>query len=193
MIAYIALFSALLSRLTALACGSTRVTSLIARFLCCCCCCLNIHRSGVLTALVWLVPHEIAAVSAQVLCTPYNHAPYHFMQSHIRKVYACLVVTCHLHFWQNDRDLLRATVVTPGWNGYRNKSQHRKSTLEKKNSPAAPAGIPTRDLSITELSPPPTWSTYTVPFYLRCLPVSLLHDCMIKNSYMSHEYNKHGD
>ena len=36
------------------------------------------------------------------------------MQSRIRKVYACLVVTCHLHFWQNDRDLLRATVVTQG-------------------------------------------------------------------------------
>ena len=35
-----------------------------------------------------------------------------------------LAVTCHLHFWQNDRDLLRATVVTRGWNGYRNKSQH---------------------------------------------------------------------
>ena len=26
---------------------------------------------------------------------------------------------------------LRATVVTQGWNGYRNKSQHRKTTLEK--------------------------------------------------------------
>ena len=51
---------------------------------------LNIHRSGVLTALAWLVPHETAAVSAQVLCTPYNHAPIYFMQSHIRKVYACL-------------------------------------------------------------------------------------------------------
>ena len=94
----------------------------------------NIHRSGVLTALAWLVAHETAAVSAQVLCTPYNHAPCHFMQSHIRKVYACLAVTCHLHFWQNDRDLLRATAVTRGRNGYRNKSQHRKSTLEKKFS-----------------------------------------------------------
>ena len=91
MIAYIALFSALLSRLTALACGSTWVTSFIARF-------LNSHWSGVLTALAWLVPHETAAVSAKVLCTPYNHAPCHFMQSHIRKVYACLAVTCHLHF-----------------------------------------------------------------------------------------------
>ena len=110
---------------------------------------LNIHRSGVLTALAWLVPHETAAVSAQVLCKPRNHAPCHFMQSHIRKVYACLAVTCHLHFWQNDRDLLRATAVTRGWNGYRNKSQHRKSTPEKKISPAAPAGIRTRDLSVT--------------------------------------------
>jgi len=125
MIAYIALFSALLSRLTALACGFTWVARFIARF-------LNIHRSGVLTALAWLVPHETAAVSAQVLCTPYNHAPCHFMHSHIRKVYACLAVTCHLHFRQNDRDLLRATAVTRGWNGYRNKSQHRKLTLEKK-------------------------------------------------------------
>ena len=126
MIAYIVLFSTLLSRLTALACGSTLVTSFIARQF------LNIHRSGVLTVLAWLVPHETAAVLAQVLCTPYNHAPCHFMQSHIHKVYVCLAVTCHLHFWQNDWDLLHATVVTQGWNGYWNKSQHRKSTLEKK-------------------------------------------------------------
>ena len=96
---------------------------------------LNIHRSGVLTALAWLVPQESAARESQsrrVLCTPYNHAPCHFMQSHIRKVDACLAVTCHLRFWQNDRGLLHATAVTRGWNGYRNKSQHRKLTLEKK-------------------------------------------------------------
>ena len=55
----------------------------------------------------------------------------HFIQSHIGRVYVCLAVTCHLLFWQNDRDLLRATAVTRGWNGYRNKSQHRKLTLEK--------------------------------------------------------------
>ena len=84
---------------------------------------------------------ETAAVLAHVLCTPYNHAPCHFMQSHIRKVYACLAVTCHLHFWQNDRDLLRATAVTRGWNGYRNKSQHRKSTLEKKIVPPFQQGF----------------------------------------------------
>ena len=83
-------------------------------------CFFNIHRSGVLTALAWLVLHETGAISAQVLCTPYNHAPCHFMQSHIRKVYVSLAVTCHLHFWQNDRDLLRATAVMRGWNGYWN-------------------------------------------------------------------------
>ena len=59
----------------------------------------------------------------------------HFIQSHIGRVYVCLAVTCHLHFWQNVRDLLRATAVTRGWNGYRNKSQRRKLTLEKKILP----------------------------------------------------------
>ena len=29
-----------------------------------------------------------------------------------------LGVTCHLHFWQNDQGILRATVVTWGWNGH---------------------------------------------------------------------------
>ena len=73
-----------------------------------------IHQNGVLTVLVWLVPHETAAVSALVLCTPYNHAPCHFMQSHIRKVHAYLAVTCHLHFWHHDQGLLRAAVITLG-------------------------------------------------------------------------------
>ena len=73
--------------------------------------------------------------SRRVLCTPYNHVT--SCKSHMRKVYACLSVTCHLHFWQDDRDrdLLRATAVTRGWNGYRNRSQYRKLTLEKKIPP----------------------------------------------------------
>ena len=69
--------------------------------------------------------------SRRVLCTPYSHAPCHFMQSHIRKVHACLAVTCYLHFWQNGQDLLRATAVIRARNGYRTKSQSRKLTLEK--------------------------------------------------------------
>ena len=77
-----------------------------------------------------------------------TNAEARFNKSHIRNVYACLAVTCHLHFWQNDRDFLRATVVTRGWNGYRNKSA-QKVDLGEENSPAVPAGIRTRDLSIT--------------------------------------------
>ena len=70
--------------------------------------------------------------SRHVLCTPYNHAPCHFMQSRIWKVHACLAVTCHLHFWQNDRDLLGATAVTRGWNRYRNKSWLMPSCLRRR-------------------------------------------------------------
>ena len=112
------------------------------------------------------MPHKTAAVSAQVVCTPYNHAPCYFMQSHIRKVYACLAVTCHLHFWQNDRGLLRATAVIRGWNGYRNKSQHRKLTLERKFSRRSCRDSNPRPFDhesgalTTELSPPPDkWPT----------------------------------
>ena len=84
------------------------------------------------------------------------------MQSHIRKVYACLAVTCHLHFWQNDQGLLRATAVTRGWNGYRNKSQHRKLTRRRKFSRRSCRDSNPRPFDhesgalTTELSPPPT-------------------------------------
>ena len=55
---------------------------------------------------------------------------------------------------ENDQDLSRATAVTRGWNGYRNKSAQKADPGEE-NSIAAPAGIRTRDLSITSpaLSP----------------------------------------
>ena len=67
------------------------------------------------------MPSGTAAILAHVVCAPYNSAPCHFMQSHIRKVRVCLAVTCHLPFWQNDWDLLlflHATAVTRGWNVY---------------------------------------------------------------------------
>ena len=53
-------------------------------------------------------------------------------RSHIRRVHVCLALACHLHFWGNDLNLLRATAVTRWWNRYRNKSQHRHLALEKK-------------------------------------------------------------
>ena len=119
MIAYIPRFSALMSRLTALPCGSTRATSFLlsALFL-------------ISTEVVYLQRwHGWSYMKLQLSRRRF------FIQSHIHKVYACLSVTCHLHFRQNDRDLLRAAAVTRGWNGYRNKSQHRKSTLEEKILP----------------------------------------------------------
>ena len=59
------------------------------------------------------------------------------------KVYSGLGVTCHLHIRQNDRGLLGVIAVTWGWNGHR-----YKVNSAEKNSPAAPAGIRTRVLSI---------------------------------------------
>ena len=90
-----------------------------------------IIRCGVFIALFGFT--WSTAISAHVLCTPYYHAPvYTFIQSHTRRVHICLAVTCHLHVWQNERNLSRATAVALGWNCNRNKSQHRKLTLEKK-------------------------------------------------------------
>ena len=53
--------------------------------------------------------------AAHVLCTPYNLAPVYSVTSfQATYVHACLA-SYHLHFWQNDRDFLRATAVTRGW------------------------------------------------------------------------------
>ena len=61
-----------------------------------------------------------------------------------------LAVSCHLHFWQNDRDLLRATAVTQGSNEYRNKPESAQQVdLGEENSPPAHARTGTRDLSIS--------------------------------------------
>ena len=74
----------------------------------------------------------------------------HFIRSICTpRVHACLAVTCHLHFWHNDRGLVRTTAVTRGWDGYRNMSQHKKVDSGQEHSPAAPAGTRTCNLSIT--------------------------------------------
>ena len=65
----------------------------------------------------------------------------HFIWSNICSVHVCSAVTCHLHFWQNDWDLLCATAVTQGQNGYWNKGQHRMLTLEKKICPMLLHGL----------------------------------------------------
>ena len=93
---------------------------------------LNIHQSGVLTVMLHGRSHVKLLLSWHVMCIPRNHAPYHvtsYKATYMRCT--CLAATGHLHVWQNDQELLHATVVTWGWNGYRNKSQHRKLTPKK--------------------------------------------------------------
>ena len=46
----------------------------------------------------------------------------------------CRRVTCHLHFWINDRGLLRATVVTRAWNGHRMRVSTQKYLRRRKFS-----------------------------------------------------------
>ena len=62
----------------------------------------------------------------------------HFIWSHNCRMHVCLAVTCQLHFWQNDWDLLCATAETWGWNGYQTKSQHKKLTLKNILPPLLP-------------------------------------------------------
>ena len=57
----------------------------------------KIHQIGYSDVLIgtWLVPRETAAVPAQVLCTPNNHAPVYSVtiRNRIRRVYVWLAVT----------------------------------------------------------------------------------------------------
>ena len=107
----------------------------------------------------------------------------------------CLTVSCHLHFWQNDRHLLRATVVTQGCNGYQNKSQHRKSTLEKKILPPLQQGFEPATFLTTELSPPPSYnnppwhlSIFMTRTILMCL--YMLSPCNVQSAISDRELKK---
>ena len=84
------------------------------------------------------------ATSSVHTIQPCTSVQCHFIWSHIRRMRKCLAVTCHLHFWQSDRDLLHATAVARGWNGYWNKNQHVKLTLRKKIQPPLLLGLEPR-------------------------------------------------
>ena len=97
-----------------------------------------------------LVPRESGTVSAHVLCTPYSHASVYSITSFAATYVRCmcvLAVTCHLHFGQNDRDLVRAFAVTR--ERITTGESAQKVDPGKENPSAAPAGTRTRDLSIT--------------------------------------------
>ena len=90
-----------------------------------------------------MFPDELRVSSFPNAWTTAQSAPSDFVGS---RVYACVDVTCHLHFWQNDQGLLRAAAVTRGWNGHRI-TAHKVNSAEE-NVPVASAGIRTRNLSI---------------------------------------------
>ena len=121
--------------------------------------------------------------------TPYTHAPCHCIQNHIHKVHS---VTCHQHLWQNDRDLLRDTAVTRGWNGYQNKSRHEKLTLEKNILQPLPR-TRTRDLSITSpaLWEIPVFSCLLKLFLDEHVNITILHYIIVPVwIYNDHEHNE---
>ena len=125
---FIQRYSLLLSRLTALTCDSTWVSSFYSVF-------LNIHQSGVLTALTWLVSHKTAAVLA--------HSEYTMSLRAKPHTYGACVFSCNqppalLAEWPGTFACYCGNME---WNGYQNKSQHRKLTLEKKILPLLPTPL----------------------------------------------------
>ena len=98
-----------------------------------------------------------------------TNAEARFNKSHIRKVYACLAVTCHLHFWQNDRDFLRATVVAHTDTEIRVSTESRPwrrkfSRRSSRDSNPRPFNHESGALT-TELSPPPRIMNVVDRFY----------------------------
>ena len=89
----------------------------------------------------------------------------HFIQSHIHRMHVCLAVTCHLPFSQIDQDMLCATAVMQGWNGYWLLCQLRKLTLKKKILPPLLPGLKPMTFwswvwcCTTELPPLPKWES----------------------------------
>ena len=87
--------------------------------------------SAVCLLHIWC--HVKLLPSRSVLCTPYNHAPCHV--SSCKATY----VGCHSTFGRITGIIFIyfycAIAVTRGWNGYRNKSQHKNVGPREENSP----------------------------------------------------------
>ena len=98
---------------------------------------MTVYRSGY--SGVWLLhgwcPRNCCCfVYTTLTCTSLQCR---FIRSHIRRMNVCLTVTCHLHLWQNDRDLLRATAVTR----IPKSELTQKMTPEKKTLPPLLPGL----------------------------------------------------
>ena len=87
---------------------------------------LNIFLSGVVAAVFGSYMAGVTQNYCHLgaFCAHHTTMSHHFMQSHMCRVYMCLAVTRHLHFWQNDRT-----------------SWHRKLTLDKKILPLHLPGL----------------------------------------------------
>ena len=81
---------------------------------------LNSYERGVLGTLFSRSMVGTVTVAFSVHVLPYNHTTVYgvtlFETTTVCMVHVCLAITCHMHFWQNDRDHLCATAVTQGWN-----------------------------------------------------------------------------
>ena len=100
--------------------------------------------------VIWLVPRETAAVSS-MFCVRHTKVHQFTVSLHAKpqSVHVPVAITCNLHLWQNDRDLLRVTTVTRGWNGCLKYESAQKADPGEENYSASPARTRTRDLSIT--------------------------------------------
>ena len=82
------------------------------------------------------------------------------------RVYACLGVTCHLHFWQNDRGSFTCHCGNKGWNNREQESAQKINSGEKKILPPLLSGIETATCSITD----PVLSQQVIPCETSPLP-----------------------
>ena len=76
----------------------------------------NIHWSGILFGCYMAgATYMKLLLSLHMFCVHHMtmyQLQCHFMQSHIDRVHVYSAVTCHLHFWQNDWHLSRATMMS---------------------------------------------------------------------------------
>ena len=108
-------------------------------------------------------------LSQCILCTPYNHAPCHFMQSHMHKAHVCSAVTCHMQFWtvwSTVTTILRCGVQSPHSSGV--EYSHHTPQVWSTVTTLLRCGVQSPHSSGMEYShhTPQVWSTVTT--LLRC-------------------------
>ena len=139
---YIALFSAL-QQITVLTCDSVGMIHFYSTF-------WNIHRSGVLTVLAWLVPHETAAISAHSVYTvqPKTVSLHAKPHTYGACIFSCYLSPALLAAWPGS---FTSYSGNTGVEEILKQESAQKVDPGEENYPAAPAGVRTCDLLITNL------------------------------------------